>query len=203
MMATTHVLVGVGIAAVASVLVPDLSLVAVVAAGLGGAVPDLDLYAGHRKTLHYPVYYSIASVVLGGFLFVGSTPFLWAAWLFLSAAAVHSLMDAFGGGLELRPWLGTSRRAVYSHYHGRWIRPKRWIRYDGAPEDLGLALVASIPSVLAFDGALTAAVGVLLAVSLVYVLLRKPMVTIAEWLVVRIPETHRVRIPRRFVEERS
>lgn len=203
MMATTHVLVGVAIAAIVSVFVPDLSLAAVIAAGLGGAVPDLDLYAGHRKTLHYPVYYSVASAIVGGILLVRPTAFLWAAWLFLIAAAVHSLTDAFGGGLELRPWQGTSQRAVYSHFHGRWIRPRRWIRYDGAPEDFGLAAVASIPSFLTFDGAPSAAVGVLLGVSLVYALVRKPMVTFAEWLYARIPDPLRVRIPRRFVEDLS
>lgn len=201
MMATTHVLVGVAISAAASILVPDLSPLAVGAAAAGGMFPDLDLYAGHRKTLHFPIYYSVAAAIVGALLLVSPTTLLWAGWLFLLAAATHSLMDAFGGGLELRPWLGTSDRAVYSHYHRRWIRPRRWIPYDGAPADLGVAALVSVPSLATFDGPVRTGIGVLLAVSVVYVLLRKPMVTIAEWLYTRVPSHLRSRLPRRFVED--
>lgn len=201
MMATTHVLVGVAMGATLSLVAPELSLWAVVAAAAGGAFPDLDLYAGHRKTLHFPVYYPVlaAGAALG--LFVAPNPWLWAVTLFLAAAAAHSLMDAFGGGLELRPWEGTSCRAVYSHYHGRWIPPRRWIRYDGAPEDLGLALFVALPSLTAFDGSLELAVVSLLGVSAVYVVLRKPMVAVAEWAIERIPDPLRGRLPHRFVED--
>ena len=203
MMATTHALVGVAIAAAASLVAPDLSLVAVGAAAAGGIFPDLDLYAGHRKTLHFPVYYSVMAVTAVTMLALSPAPYLWALALFLLAAAVHSLMDAFGGGLELRPWRGTSERAVYSHYHERWVRPRRWIRYDGAPEDLGLAMFASVPGLLAFDGSIAAGIVSLLAVSAVYALLRKPMVTFAEQLYARIPGSVRGRLPRRFVEDLS
>lgn len=201
MMATTHVLVGVAIASLASFVAPDLSLFAVAAAAAGGAFPDLDLYAGHRKTLHFPVYYTATAV--GGLLaaLLWPSPFLIAGTLFLLAAATHSLMDAFGGGLELRPWEGTSRRAVYSHFHGRWLPPRRWIRYDGAPEDLALAVVVAIPSFVLFGGQVASGVLGLLGISVVYVLLRKPLVAVAEWLYARIPDPVRGRLPRRFVED--
>lgn len=203
MMATTHALVGVAIAAAASFVAPDLSVVAVGAAAAGGIFPDLDLYAGHRKTLHFPVYYSVMAATAIAMLVLSPAPYLWALALFLVAAAVHSLMDAFGGGLELRPWRGTSERAVYSHYHERWVRPRRWIRYDGAPEDLGLAMFASLPGLLVFDGTVAVGITALLAVSAVYALLRKPMVWFAEQLFARIPGSVRSRIPRRFVEDLS
>lgn len=201
MMATTHVLVGVAIAAIASFVVPELSIVAVLAAAAGGAFPDLDLYAGHRKTLHFPVYYAVLAGAGALFLLIAPSPFLWAATLFLAAAATHSMMDALGGGLELRPWHGTSSRAVYSHFHGRWVRPRRWIRYDGSPEDLGLALLVAVPGVVTFDGRLQTAILGMLALSAVYVLLRKPLVAVAEWLFTRVPEAVRSRLPHRFVDD--
>lgn len=201
MMATTHALTGVAIAALVAFVSPEVSLVAVGAAAAGGVFPDLDLYAGHRRTLHYPVYFSVGAVLATGIAILTPTTLTVAGALFLVAAAVHSAMDAFGGGLELRPWLGTSDRAVYSHFHGRWIAPRRWIRYDGAPEDLGLASVMAFPALLAFDGPVLAGVVALLAVSAGYVLVRKPMVRVAEWLVGRLPDATREFVPERFVED--
>ncbi|MFB6267857.1 MAG: metal-dependent hydrolase [Halodesulfurarchaeum sp.] len=200
-MATTHALLGVALAALATLAGFDVSVVAVVAAGLGGIFPDLDLYAGHRKTLHFPVYYSVGALgaVVGAVLLpsVGTT----ALALFLLAAGLHSGMDLFGGGLELRPWRATSDRAVFSHFHGRWFAPRRWIRYDGAPEDLGLAALAAIPSLAILDPPVTAGVLALLALSGLYTLLRKPLVLIAEWLVGQVPTHVRLRLPERFVED--
>lgn len=197
-MATTHALVGLAIA----VLVAPDAAPAVLAAGfLGGAFPDFDLYAGHRKTLHFPVYYALLALPFG--LLAAVAPGTWtlAAALFVVAAAVHSAMDAFGGGLELRPWEGTSDRAVYDHFNGRWLPPKRWVRYDGAPEDLGLAAVAAVPPILVLSGGLELVAVGALAVSAVYVLVRKPMVAVAEWLVARTPPTVLDYVPERFVQD--
>lgn len=201
MMATTHVLVGLAIAALASLLVPDLTVVAVGAAAVGGIFPDLDLYSGHRKTLHFPVYYSFAAVLAIAVAALAPEPVAWAVALFLAAAAVHSVMDVFGGGLELRPWRGTSDRAVYSHYHRRWVSPRRWVPYDGSPTDLGLAAAVAVPGLVQFDGGIALWITALLALSAVYVVLRKPMVAVAEWLVVRVPPTVATRLPHRFLEE--
>jgi len=79
------------------------------------------MYVGHRKTLHFPVYYSaFAALALFAALAVPSAATVGAA-LFLLGAAVHSVADMYGGGLELRPWEGNSDRAVYDHYRGTWI----------------------------------------------------------------------------------
>jgi hypothetical protein len=121
--------------------------------------------------------------------------------VFLAAAALHSITDAFGGGLELRPWEAASNRAVYNHHHGRWIRPRRWIRYDGSPEDLALAAVLGVPSLLVFDAPVPAAVTGILAVSTIYALLRKQLVAAAEWLVRRLPSRALALIPDRFVAD--
>ena len=201
MMATTHVLAGIALASVALFTIPELAPVAVVAAALGGLAPDLDLYLGHRKTLHFPVYLPL--LVVPAVLAVALAPsaVTVAAGYFLLAAAVHSMMDAFGGGLELRPWLGTSKRAVYDHFNGRWIAPHRGVRYDGSPEDLALAGVLALPGLLLFEPPVPTVVGAVLAVSAVYTLLRKRMVRVAEWFVGQLPASVLARVPDRFVED--
>ncbi len=201
MMATTHVLAGIAIAAGVSVAVPEVGLLAVFAAGVGGFFPDLDLYAGHRQTLHYPVYYPLLAAPAVLVAVTLATSVVWAVALFLVAAAVHSIMDAAGGGLELRPWHGNSDRAVYSHYHDRWLRPRRFVRYDGAPEDLALGGLMAIPAFVAFDGPVALLLWALLAVSVVYTVIRKPMVAAAEWLFERVPPGVRTRLPDRFLED--
>ncbi|MGQ4554520.1 metal-dependent hydrolase [Halobellus sp. GM3] len=211
MMATTHALAGVALAVLVSVLFPEsaagTSVIPIAAAALGGLFPDFDLYAGHRRTLHFPVYFSAAAAV-GAVVAVAATVLApqtglvaMSAALFLAAAALHSASDAIGGGLELKPWLGTSERAVYSHYHGRWIRPRRWIRYDGSPEDLLAAVVLAAPAVYAFDGPVQTGVLAAVGISAVYVLLRKPMVIAVEAVVDALPEGVVVRLPARFVED--
>ena len=205
MMATTHALAGVVLAVLVGVLFPEgvagTSVLPVAAAALGGLFPDFDLYAGHRRTLHFPVYFSVAAVLAAVVAVVAPTALTVAAALFLAAAALHSAMDALGGGLELKPWLGTSERAVYSHYHGRWIRPRRWVRYDGAPEDLLVALAFAAPAVYVLDGVAETAVLAALAVSALYVLVRKPMVIVTQKLVDALPRHLVDRLPARFVED--
>lgn len=200
-MATTHALAGLALAILASFVAPEVGVVGVYAALAGGVFPDLDLYAGHRRTLHFPIYFSVAAGVAT--LVAVLAPGTWtvAAALFLAAAALHSVSDVLGGGLELRPWEGVSQRAVYSHYHGRWWRPKRWVRYDGAPEDLGLAALLATPALLTFDGPVELVVVAAVAVSALYVLVRKPMVVLAERIVAALPTPVLERIPNRFVED--
>ena len=201
MMATTHALAGLVLAAVAAAFVPEAGIVPVAAAALGGLFPDFDLYAGHRKTLHFPVYYAAAAAVASALSVAASTPATLSVALFLAAAALHSAMDAAGGGLELKPWEGTSERAVFSHFHGRWIAPRRWVRYDGAPEDLLLAVALAVPIVLAFEGRVEAFVAGALAVSAAYALLRKPLVRAGETLVDLLPPHLLDRLPARFTED--
>jgi hypothetical protein len=145
MMLPTHALAGMLLALPVALLAPEHAP-AVLAAGLfGGILPDLDLYTGHRKTLHYPVYYSLFAAVAAVAAVLQPTGVTVGAAVLFAAAAIHCLADAFGGGLELRPWEGTSERAVYDHFRGRWIAPRRWVRYDGAPEDFVLTLALAAP----------------------------------------------------------
>jgi len=103
-MLPTHVLGGMLLAAPLVRVAPKLAPIGFVAGFLGGLFPDLDMYVGHRKTLHFPVYYSaFAALALFAALAVPSAATVGAA-LFLLGAAVHSVADMYGGGLELRPW---------------------------------------------------------------------------------------------------
>lgn len=201
MMATTHALAGMALAGVTAVVAPEFAPVAVGAAAVGGLFPDLDLYGEHRRTLHYPVYYSLGTVL--GLLGAALSPTLATVALaaFLASAALHSVMDAFGGGLELRPWEGTSERAVYDHYRGRWIRPRRWIRYDGAPEDVLLATVLAVPTLMSSTGTTRTGVLALLGASVLYGLVRKPLAAVTERIVGVLPPTVVDQLPERFTKD--
>jgi hypothetical protein len=211
MMATTHALVGVGLAVFAGVVFPEsaagTSLFPVAAAALGGLFPDFDLYSGHRRTLHFPVYFNVAAAVAVAVAAItpvfapGAAVATASVALFLVAAGVHSAMDAVGGGLELKPWRGESERAVYSHYHARWIPPQRWVRYDGAPEDLLVAVAAAAPVVYAVDGVVETGILVAVGISAAYVVVRKPMVVVTQAVVDALPEHIVERLPARFVDD--
>ncbi|WP_435176196.1 metal-dependent hydrolase [Halorussus sp. AFM4] len=174
MMNTTHAAMGVALATPLAFAAPELAPTAALAGFAGGAFPDLDLLGGqHRRTLHFPVYYSVAAIPAGVLAALFPTAATVAAAFFLLSAGLHCVADAAGGGLELRPWEATDDRGVYVHPKGAWVPPRRWIRYDGAPEDLLLAGVLSLPGLLVFDGAVRALTVVGLLVSVVYVAVRK------------------------------
>lgn len=199
-MATTHALWGMALAVPVLAVSPEFAPAAALAGLVGGLAPDLDLYAGHRKSLHYPVYGTLATIPAIGLALLAPSTATVALAVGIAAAALHAVTDAAGAGLELRPWEGTSNQAVYSHYHGRWIPPRRWVRYDGAPEDLGLAALGSgavVAAGLEFASAITL---VLLSVSTVYVLLRKPLATVAERLAAYVPESLAPYVPARYLQ---
>ncbi|GAA0669021.1 hypothetical protein GCM10009020_13650 [Natronoarchaeum mannanilyticum] len=197
-MATTHALWGMALALPVLALAPEFAPVAFGAGLVGGLFPDLDLYAGHRRTFHFPVYASLAAVPAIALAIVAPLPWTVAFAAGLAAAALHAASDAAGGGLELRPWRASSERAVYSHYHGRWLPPRRWVRYDGAPEDLALAVLAAIPLLVVGDGRVAGVAVALLAASLVYVLLRKPLAALVEHLARLVPASVRPYVPERY-----
>ncbi|MFP8951842.1 metal-dependent hydrolase [Natrialbaceae archaeon A-arb3/5] len=199
MMASTHAFAGLVLAAVLAVLAPQFAFAVAVAAIAGGLFPDLDLYAGHRRTLHFPVYYWLLALPTSIVAVLVPTQATVAVAVFLLAAAVHSFMDIFGGGLELKPWRETSNRAVYSHYHGRWLEPRRWVRYDGSPMDLALAGALAVPGLVIFDGYIQTVMLALLAISAGYTLVRKPLAGVAEWLLERIPDPVLAYLPERFL----
>jgi hypothetical protein len=199
MMATTHALAGAAVATLTFVFAPELAPIAVTAGFVGGLFPDFDLYAGHRRTLHFPVYYSLAATTAVLFAALAPAPGIVAMAAFLVGAALHSVSDVLGGGLELRPWQGQSERAVFSHFHGRWLRPRRWVPYDGAPEDLAVAGVLAVPTYLASSEWLRRLVGLTLLVSAGYTLLRKPLAEAARLIARLIPSSFRSYVPDRYL----
>jgi hypothetical protein len=206
MMLPTHALGGMAIGLAVGAVAPEFVGVAVVAGFLGGIVPDLDLYAGHRKTLHYPVYYAVLAAPAAGLVFLFPAATTVGAAVFLLGAAVHSAGDVLGGGLELRPWEATSEHAVYDHHRERWIAPRRWIPYDGSPADLLLSVVLAVPLGTALDGGLRALVVVSLAVAVAYAAVRRLLPAVADLLVgevlgPRLPEWAVARVPARYRRE--
>ncbi|WP_232700718.1 metal-dependent hydrolase [Halobacterium wangiae] len=203
MMLPTHALAGMVLALPVALAAPEYAGVALLAGLLGGILPDLDLYVAHRKTLHYPVYYSVggATAVVAGVL--APTPLTVAVAVFLVAAAVHSVSDVFGGGLELRPWEETSERAVYDHFRGRWVAPRRWVGYDGSPADLALSVALAVPLLATQTGLLQLVVVATLVVAVSYVAVRRALPSLVVRLVSVLPTDVHPHLPERYVASRT
>lgn len=200
MMLPTHALAGMALALPVAAVAPEAAGIALVAGLLGGVFPDLDLYVGHRRTLHFPVYYSLLAAVAVPLAVASPTTLTLAVAAWALAAATHCLADVFGGGLELRPWQATADRAVYDHFNGRWIAPKRWIRYDGAPEDLALSLALAATLWGTVDGPLRTVVAAALVVAVVYAAVRRVLPTVAERLVGVLPTRLVGYLPARYLD---
>lgn len=200
MMLPTHVLVGVALAAPLALLAPELGTFALLGAIVGSVLPDLDMYAGHRRTLHFPTLYPAAALpAILVALFV-PTPVTVGVALALLGAAVHCQMDVYGGGLELRPWEGNSDRAVYDHVGRTWIAPKRWLDYDGSPGDFALAAGIGVPLLFVLEGPFPTFVAAALVVAAVYALLRRHLVDLAPVVFGAVPEPLQSRVPARYRE---
>ncbi|MEY7848819.1 metal-dependent hydrolase [Natrarchaeobius sp. A-rgal3] len=200
MMVTTHALVGLFVALPVAILVPEHGPTALAAGALGGVVPDLDVFAEHRRTLHHPVYGFAAAVVALAAAVTAPTALTLGAFVFSLAAALHCVGDVVSCGLGARPWDNPpSDRAVYDHVRGTWVPPRRWIPYDGSPADLGFAAVISLPLVLVLDGAWELLIVSLLAVSIGYTVSRKRLEDVAKWGVRFLPPSARRYVPERYL----
>ena len=180
MMATTHAFVGLALASAYAAVGGEYATAAAAGALAGGLFPDLDLLAEHRKTLHFPEYYSVLAVLAVVVAAAATLPVTVGVVGFLVSAAVHSASDVFGGGTEARPWLAQDERGVFLHTQGRWAAPRRYVRYDGAPEDLAVAVTFAVPGWVVFDGWIRGLVLAGVAVSVGYVLVRKRLPALEE-----------------------
>lgn len=172
MMVFTHILIGIAIGAYTATATGVEPMALVVAGGVGGLLPDLDMVAIHRKTGHFPVVYSIlAPLIAIGYVLTGHSELLVVA-VGVAGGSVHSVMDMLGGGKEMRPWREIDDRAVYDHVRGHWISPLR-VFYDGSVPDVILAVAAGLLSVVVAPPQYTAPIGLLMGLALVYALGRR------------------------------
>lgn len=179
-MTSTHAVVGALLGAGVGVLVPELSGAAILVGFVGGAFPDADLLVTHRRTGHFPVLAPVVAVPVTAVAAISGSAVAVLCAVFVLAAAVHCVMDVFGGGVEHRPWEATSDRGVYDHVRGRWIRPRRWVRWAGAPEDLALAVAVGLPVMAASSGSTRTLLGAVLAVSAGFVAVRRRLPALTE-----------------------
>ncbi|WP_324664374.1 metal-dependent hydrolase [Haloarcula sediminis] len=198
MMLPTHAVVGLALATPLAVIAPEFATAVLTGGLVGGILPDLDLYAGHRRSLHYPTGYTLVAVAVGLVAALYQTQLLAAlAFLFVGAAA-HCRMDRYGGGLELRPWEGTSEKAVYDHVRGRWRTPKRWIPYDGSPGDIVLLGAVAVPLALVLDSPFRWVPPVALIAGCTYGLLRRRLADLAPAVFERVPDSVSSYVPARY-----
>ncbi|WP_290811162.1 metal-dependent hydrolase [Halovivax sp.] len=151
MMATTHGFAALALVAPVAYAAPELATPLAAGAILGGLVPDLDVAFEHRRTLHFPVAGAILAAAAIAAAIVVTTPLSVAVAAFGVGAWLHAASDAIGGGPSFDPWRNPIDRAVYDHVRGRWLRPRRWIRYDGAPEDAAAAVLLAVPAFAVFE----------------------------------------------------
>lgn len=176
MMAVTHGMLGLLLAVPVALVAPEFAVAAATGGLVGGTIPDLDLFVGiHRRTLHFPVAGPPIGAAACLVALASPSSLTIALAVGLLSAGVHATTDVLGAGEELRPWERTNPYAVYDHVRGRWLRAQYVIRYDGAPEDLAVAVALAIP-VIAVYGDLRWLIAGLLVVGTAYALTRKRLV---------------------------
>lgn len=176
-MVITHVAVALAFAVPVALVAPEFATAAAVGAAVGGIFPDLDLLVGeHRRTLHFPVVGPVLAVPAVILALLVPTAATVALALALVGFGVHSASDVLGAGEELRPWERTNTDAVYDHVTGRWWQARYVIPYDGSPQDLLVAVAASLPVLLVYDGPVRWGLAAALGVAVVYAVLRRRLV---------------------------
>lgn len=180
MMTPTHALAGASVGASVAAVDPALSAAAIPVGFVAGVLPDIDLLWDHRRTTHFPVYAPAVALAVVALAAVVGGPLATLFAVGAVAFAVHPAMDVLCGGIECRPWEATSERAVYDHARGRWLRPRRLVRYAGAPEDLLAAAVAGLPALTVATGYLQTGLVAVLAGSAAFVAVRRRLAGVSE-----------------------
>lgn len=198
MMLPTHAAVGLAIATPVALSSPEFGPAALAGALVGSVLPDLDLYAGHRRTLHYPTGYTVAAVGAAVVAVVALTPAAVTIAFLVTGAAAHCRMDRYGGGLELRPWEQTSDRAVYDHVRGRWRTPKRWISYDGSGRDMLLLALIGGPLIVMLEAPFRWVGVTAVLIGGIYALLRRRLAALAPTVFGAVPEAVQAYVPDRY-----
>lgn len=123
---------------------------AVLVGMLGSVIPDLDMIAEHRKTLHRPFQmFAAFSLFLAIFIFYPAHHIALIS-LFVFSMSLHCFMDVLSNGKTMRPRENPDDRAVYNHISQEWIKPKRLVLEGSLPDILltigvGTALIFALP----------------------------------------------------------
>ncbi|RZV11511.1 hypothetical protein BDK88_0390 [Natrinema hispanicum] len=204
MMALTHGFASLAVAVVVFPVVGDhVGGPLLLAAFLGGLAPDADLLASHRKTLHYPVGFSAVTLLLFGAVLLTGWSALLLPTVAVGAAALHAVSDVLGGSAEREPWNPTMDTGVYNHVLGRWHRPRRYVRYSGAPEDFFVCLAFATVAVSSAVTPTAADITLfwLVALAGLYTLCRKRLAAISTGLSNLVPTRVRTLLPTVRIEE--
>lgn len=178
MMPPTHALTGMLVAAVWHSVLPGSLPLLILAGGIGGALPDVDMLYHHRQGLHYPVLYGVAAVFIGLLTFTAHSAFLSLMFVGVLAAWLHSVMDIFAGA-ELRSWDRSEWRqeAVYNHVEQAWIPPRRWV-HGGTARDLLLSTAAGSALLFFLPASFTVPVLLVMGLAVVQSIAMKPLASL-------------------------
>ncbi|MFB6242116.1 MAG: metal-dependent hydrolase [Candidatus Nanosalina sp.] len=144
MMFSTHILAGGTLGLIATFFAPQLVPLAVLGGMIGGFLPDVDMFAEHRKTGHRPFQYLILTTLLLAAAYIQTTQALIFASFLFASMTLHGFMEIYSNGKTMRPQEETDDRAVYNHLKGEWIEPKRWVLCS-SKEDLAIMLLVAAP----------------------------------------------------------
>jgi len=122
----------------------------------------------------------VVAVGTGLLAAVSGSPLVVLAAVAAVAFSLHPLMDVLCGGVEVRPWEAKSEEAVYDHFRRRWLRPRRLVRYAGAPEDFLVALGVGLPALAVTTGSLQRGLVAVLVVSGLFVTIRRRLAPLSE-----------------------
>jgi uncharacterized membrane protein YsdA (DUF1294 family) len=144
MMFSTHILAGGTLGLLANFFAPQLVPFAVLGGMIGGFLPDVDMFAEHRKTGHRPFQYLILTALLFAAAYIQTSSVLIFASFLFASMTLHGFMEIYSNGKTMRPTEEKDDRAVYNHITGNWIEPRRWVLCS-SKEDLALMLVVAAP----------------------------------------------------------
>jgi hypothetical protein len=129
---------------------PELVGMIAFCALLGGVLPDLDVEWEHRKTLHYPVYYGVVTLLFLALTAISNSVVAVAGLYFFGAAALHCYTDYFVA-IEKSSDEPDGDGVLYLHPWRQWIGPKEIISYAGSPGDLLVGLLLAVPPLLYYS----------------------------------------------------
>lgn len=141
----THLAVSLLLGLAAFQFVPSMTVV--VTAVLAGAGPDMDMFWEHRKTLHRPFQAIIAGSLFFLLYYISGYNIPLLVSVGCASISLHCLLDILSNGKTAKPREKTDDRAVYSHFTGSWIEPRRLVT-DGSTGDFVLLSVSGLAAML-------------------------------------------------------